>query len=156
MKNSNIEIERKFLIYENLLPKLPDGEVIYQGYLSTIATRVVRVRTKGQKAFLAIKGEGTIKRAEFEYEIPFEDAQSILKMCEYKIEKVRYKIPSTGNLVWEIDEFKGKFKGFWLAEIELTDTEQSFEKPSWLRKEVTSDKRYMNSNMAWMGEIPIE
>ena len=83
-----IEIERKFLVDKNKLRGLryASEEQIAQGYLSNHPT--VRVRIKGECAFLTIKSltQGII-RQEFEYEIPIADAEQLLKMCGRRVLK---------------------------------------------------------------------
>ena len=79
------EIERKFLVKnDSWKTKADAGVPIKQGYLSTSKERNVRVRQKGEKAFLTVKGktEG-ISRLEFEYEIPQSEAQEIIaQLCQ--------------------------------------------------------------------------
>lgn len=143
------EIERKFLVKNDEYKSLAAGIVYRQGYLSTVKERTVRVRTVGEKGFLTIKGLTTgVSRAEFEYEVPSADADQMLdNLCERPlIEKTRYKIPSQG-LVWEVDEFHGDNGGLTVAEVELSDEGQAFEKPAWVGEEVSGDPRYFNSNL---------
>lgn len=143
------EIERKFLLADESWRGLGSGTEFRQGYLSTDPDRNVRVRTKGDRAFLTIKGrtEG-ITRLEFEYEIPTDDANRLLdSLCERPlIEKTRFKV-ELGGLVWEIDEFRGENEGLVVAEVELESEEQAFERPPWLGDEVSHDPRYLNSNL---------
>ena len=143
------EIERKFLLANDGWRENATGTVFRQGYLSTDPDRNVRVRIKGEKAFLTIKGrtEG-VSRLEFEYEIPLDEAQDLLDTLCHKplIEKTRYKVHIDG-LVWEIDEFEGENRGLILAEVELESEDQAFERPSWLGREVSDDTRYYNSNL---------
>jgi CYTH domain-containing protein len=47
-----------------------------------------------------------------------------------------------------VDEFHGDNEGLVVAEIELDDENEIFEKPDWLDDEVTSDYRYLNSNLS--------
>jgi adenylate cyclase len=144
----SIEIERKFLVIgENW--KQGTGIAYCQGYLNPDKERTVRVRVAGEKAFLTIKGLSKgITRTEFEYEIPLDDAEQLLKLCSGPlIQKHRYNIQYQGN-TWEVDEFSGENTGLVLAEIELQHEDQTFEKPSWLGKEVSDDPRYFNSNLA--------
>lgn len=51
------EIERKFLIKRELWQPQRPGVEIRQGYLSLDPERTVRVRTKGAKGYLTIKGK---------------------------------------------------------------------------------------------------
>lgn len=118
-----------------------------QGYIMKDSGKIVRVRACNNKGFITIKGRNQgITRLEFEYEIPFGDANFLLEnFCEQPIlEKIRYRIPYKGN-VWEIDEFLGKNSGLVIAEIELKSEDQTFSKPEWIGKEVTGDPRYYNS-----------
>jgi adenylate cyclase len=144
-----IEIERKFLVNSNdFKTEAFTQNRIAQGYLSSAPERTVRVRIKGNKGFLTIKGvsnESGLSRFEWEKEIPLEDAQKLLLLCEEGvIDKTRFEI-RMGNHIFEVDEFYGKNEGLIMAEIELKSETESFEKPSWLGKEVTGDNRYYNS-----------
>ena len=143
------EIERKFLVKDDAFKKLAKGTRYRQGYLSSTKERVVRVRTIDDKGFLTVKGITTgATRAEYEYEIPAKDADSMLdELCEKPIiEKNRYKVPK-GKLVWEIDEFFGENDGLVVAEVELESEAQSFAKPEWVGAEVSGDPKYFNSNL---------
>ncbi len=147
-----LEIERKFLVnIEKWKPK-DEGVKIIQGYLSTDKERVVRVRTKCEKAFLTIKGnQKGITRTELEYEIPVEEAKVMLEMClDFPIEKTRY-LERFGALLWEIDVFEGANKGLFLAEVELENENQRVKLPDWIKKEVSEDHRYFNS---WLSQNP--
>ena len=143
------EIERKFLVKGDAWRGLAKGTSYRQGYLSTVKERIVRVRTVGEKGYLAVKGiTVNATRLEYEYEIPAEDANEMLDvLCERPlIEKVRYKVGS-GGLTWEIDEFEGDNKGLIVAEVELSDVAQAIELPNWAGDEVTGDPKYFNSNL---------
>ncbi|MEQ8191972.1 MAG: CYTH domain-containing protein [Candidatus Eremiobacterota bacterium] len=143
------EIEKKFLIKNDEWREGAKGTKYRQGYLSTVKERTVRVRTIDDKGFLTIKGVNVgAVRAEYEYEIPAKDADEMLTdLCEKPlIEKNRYKI-SYKNLVWEIDEFFGDNNGLIVAEVELTDEDQSIDLPSWIGEEVTGDPKYFNSSL---------
>ena len=144
-----VEIEKKFLLTGADWKKLASGTTYRQGYLSTVKERTVRVRTIAGKGFLTIKGISVgATRLEYEYEIPLEDANSLLdELCEKPlIEKNRYKIEFSG-FTWEVDEFFGENDGLVVAEIELESEDQSFDKPEWVGEEVTGDARYFNSNL---------
>lgn len=145
------EIERKFLVKGDYKSQSSKSFRIRQGYLSLSGTNVVRVRTKDEKAFVTIKSipkEVTIKRNEWEYEIPVSDAEEMLLLCESVIiDKTRYLV-NAGNHVFEVDEFYGDNEGLLIAEVELDDENETFEKPDWLGDEVTGDIRYYNSYLS--------
>lgn len=146
-----IEIEHKFLLADDSWRQLVNHSVEYkQGYLSSEPTTSIRVRTCGNQAWLNIKS-ATIgnSRHEYEYEIPITDANEILtKLCHKPlIEKTRHFV-NIAQHCWEIDEFYGDNQGLIVAEIELDDINESFQKPNWLGQEVTDDLRYYNNNLA--------
>ncbi len=60
------------------------------------------------------------------------------------IEKFRYEVKA-GKHIFEVDEFLGENEGLIIAEVELESEDEAFEKPAWLGKEVTGDRRYYNS-----------
>jgi len=145
-----IEIERKFLVKIdswNLVEK-PEPTIIQQGYISSQKECTVRVRTKGLKGYLTIKGLTTgISRVEFEYEIPVDEAKMLLAQFSDKyIDKLRYEIEFQGK-TWEVDVFQGKLAPLVIAEIELNEENEAFELPEWVDKEVSNDERYYNSNL---------
>ncbi|MCP5102855.1 MAG: CYTH domain-containing protein [bacterium] len=143
------EIEKKFLVSGEQWRQLAEGTVYRQGYLSVVKERVVRVRTIGDTGYLTIKGLTVgATRLEYEYEISVSDSNEMLdQLCQKPIiEKKRYKV-EFGGLTWEIDEFFGDNDGLIVAEVELEDENQEFEKPGWIGEEVTSDPRYFNSNL---------
>lgn len=144
-----LEIERKYLVNGTSYRGLASHSVqIRQGYLSRIPEHTVRVRTKGEKGYITVKGKnhGAV-RLEYEYEIPVTDASEMLGICEPPIiEKIRYYVPQEG-LTWEIDEYLGARKGLTVAEIEIDSIDQSFSKPSFIGEEVTGNPEYYNSNL---------
>lgn len=121
---------------------------ITQGYLSSVPGRTVRVRVKGDKGFITIKGIGNASgasRFEWEKEIPVEDVKALLEICEPGvIDKTRYLVKA-GEHTYEVDEFYGDNEGLTVAEVELSDENEAFDKPSWLGEEVTGDAKYYNS-----------
>lgn len=143
------EIERKFLVIGDAWRSLGEATRYRQGYLSTLAERTVRVRTIGDKGYLTIKGvsEGIV-RMEFEYEIPVDEARTLLEdLCERPlIEKDRYRIPC-GAHIWEVDEFFGDNAGLIVTELELDREDQAVEMPEWVGREVSDDPRYFNANL---------
>ena len=147
-----VEIERKFLVNSTDFKERASAKnQIAQGYLNSNPERTVRVRIKGESGFLTIKGKGNesgTTRLEWETEIPLADAKPLLALCEKGIiDKIRYEI-TVGKHTFEVDEFFGENEGLLLAEVELHDENESFEKPSWLGKEVTNDERYYNAYLS--------
>jgi len=146
------EIERKFLVHGDTWKSAltSPGAVIRQGYLSTSKERTVRIRVKGENAWLTIKGPSAgSSRPEFEYSIPLPDAAWMLdSLCDKPlIEKTRYTVEYNGS-TFEIDEFRAENDGLVLAEVELTAADQHVDLPDWIAEEVTRDPRYYNSNLA--------
>lgn len=142
------EIERKYLVQGGYKEKAFKAVRIVQGYLCSVPERTVRIRIKGEKGYITVKGacdESGVIRFEWEKEIPVEEAEELMALCEPGvIDKTRYMVKA-GTYVFEVDEFYGKNEGLVLAEIELPDEQAVFESPSWLGKEVTGDIRYYNS-----------
>lgn len=143
-----IEIEKKFLV-KALPADLAPGVDICQGYLLNSPEKVVRVRIKGTKGYLTIKGRTVaLIRPEYEYKIPVTDAKQMLdRFCDGKvIEKCRHTCLHQG-MTWVIDRFSGVNQGLVVAEIELASPDQAFSIPSWAGPEVTDDSRYLNANL---------
>ncbi|MBR0109928.1 MAG: CYTH domain-containing protein [Bacteroidales bacterium] len=145
-----LEIERKFLVAGEYKSFASSSERITQGYLSSASGRTVRVRIRGDRGWLTIKGpskDGGISRFEWEMEIPLPDARALLEICEPGvIDKTRWLVPAGDGIhTWEVDEFHGENAGLVVAEIELRSDSDAFERPSWLGPEVTGDRRYYNS-----------
>ncbi|AXJ00718.1 adenylate cyclase [Cyclonatronum proteinivorum] len=142
------EIERKFLVKGDFKDAASKQMRITQGYLSSVPERTVRVRIKGDKGFITIKGIGSssgASRYEWEKEIPVREVNELLEICEPGvIDKTRYQVPFSG-LTFEVDEFYGDNEGLTVAEVELSSEDQAFEKPEWLGEEVTGDVKYYNS-----------
>jgi adenylate cyclase len=145
------EIERKYLINLEEIDLPKKGVLIKQGFIpvSSETKTVVRVRIKGSEAFLTIKG-GNIgaTRLEFEYQIPFDDAEEMLANLCLKplIEKTRFEL-NIERHCWEVDVFHGENNGLVIAEIELSEEGEEFALPTWIAKEVTDDPKYYNSNL---------
>jgi adenylate cyclase len=146
-----LEIERKFLVRNaSWRDAVEDCEPILQGYLAEAGRATVRVRVKGDRGFLTIKGRTTgVTRSEYEYAIPIEDARAMLETLSSLpiIDKVRHRVRCGGHL-WEVDVFAGENAGLVLAEIELESENEAFEVPDWAGVEVSDDPRYYNSNLA--------
>lgn len=147
-----IEIERKFLVNSSdYKQEAYKSTRITQGFLSNDPERTVRVRIKGNKGFLTIKGksnESGTSRFEWEKEIPLPEAESLLKIClDGIIDKTRYEVKNEPH-TYEVDEFYGDNQGLIIAEIELNNEKESFNKPNWLGKEVTGKNKYYNSQLS--------
>jgi len=146
------EIERKFLVEStDFIKESTVNNRIVQGYLNSNPERTVRVRIKGNKGFLTIKGKGNesgTTRFEWEKEISLSEAEALLQLCENGIiDKIRYEIP-LGKHTFEVDVFSGENQGLIIAEVELSSENEIFEQPNWLGKEVTGDKKYYNSHLS--------
>ena len=123
---THFEIERKFLVKGPFKEMASSASHIIQGYISSMKGRTVRVRIRDDRGYLTIKGpsdQGGLVRYEFEKEISLQDAR------------------------FEVDEFYGENEGLILAEIELQSPDEAFDRPDFLGKEVTGDRRYYNSCM---------
>ena len=146
-----IEIERKFLVKGDFLPFVSKKERIVQAYLLASPEKTMRVRIKGDSAYITIKGSANINGfslLEFEYPIPLEDAQQLLQLApSHRIEKERNYV-SFGGHIFEVDVFQGYHEGLIIAELELESEDEFFEKPDWLGDEVTGDERYYNAYLA--------
>lgn len=147
------EIERKFLVDGDFKSEAYEAVRITQGYLSSVPQRVVRVRVRGERGYLTVKGasdESGLSRFEWEKEITPEEAGSLLKLAEPGIiDKTRYLIKDgDGRHIWEVDEFHGENEGLVMAEIELESEDDVFGRPCWLGKEVTGDERYYNAYLS--------
>lgn len=146
-----LEIERKFLVSsQTYRKKAISKERIVQGFLNPHPERTVRVRIKGEKGFLTVKGKSNkagTSRFEWEKEIGVDDVDALLPFCEAGvISKVRYEVP-VGEHIFEVDEFDGDNEGLVVAEIELSSETEPFEIPDWVGKEVTGEVKYYNSQL---------
>jgi len=147
-----IEIERKFLVTSDTFKKEATKSTrITQAFLNTDPERTVRIRIKGDKGFITIKGIGNASgtsRFEWEKEIPLIEAESLLLLSEPgEISKIRYEIP-IGDHIFEVDEFFGKHQGLIIAEVELQSENDAYKSPKWLGKEVTGNPKYYNSYLS--------
>lgn len=145
-----LEIERKFLLDLSLLDFKKEKVLkIQQLYLLNEADRSIRIRIQNKNAFITIKTNKTpLIRNEYEYEIPLNEAEELFGDFQDKpsILKRRYLIQYKNHL-WEVDVFEGDNAGLVIAEIELQDVDEDFEKPAWLLEEVTNDRKYLNANL---------
>lgn len=143
-----IEIEYKYLVdpekWESI--QKPEPTLIVQGFLSKSADLVVRIRIRGDRGYLTIKGRSKgISRTEFEYEIPVSEAEAMLKeFTEKSIRKWRYEIIVHGK-TWEVDVFEEKLAGLIVAELEVASEDEQFELPNWVTTDVSTDPNYYNA-----------
>lgn len=147
-----LEIERKFLLKQKFVPKHHRQEKIVQGYFLDGSGKTVRLRLiDGERGVLTLKTKvSDFIRNEFEYDIPAVDALEMLKLCKKGVNKTRFYYPYHGKM-WTIDVFSGKLKGLQLAEIELKNLNDTFVKPDFIGKEVSTESSYKNSALAWSG-----
>ncbi len=163
------EIERKFLVkddsWKNNVSAASD---ITQGYLSRDPARTVRIRRKGDEAFITIKGmaetngNATPVVPEFEYAIPADDAAVLMALClPGAVVKTRHLVEHDGK-TWEVDVFHGDNAGLVMAEIELSSADEAFSLPPWAGQDVTGNHRFSNAALAekpyktWDKPAPIQ
>lgn len=146
------EIERRFLVDPKRLPKLKPGQVQVQGYLNQAPdkkTVEVRIRIEKQKATLALKAFKTkLTRWEFEYPLPFREAEQILRLTPYQVTKVRHHLEVSGK-TWVIDFFRGANFPLVIAEVELKTEKEKLELPLWVTKEVTNNLAFTAAMLAF-------
>ena len=158
----NIEVERRFLVNGSEWEKLGESEELWQGYLNTDPDRTVRIRLEGKRGFFTVKGKGSGNmRTEIEAEIPEEKAKAILQhpdgLCHGSpVMKRRFTV-TTGEMIWEVDQFQGENEGLVIAEIEYRGSEDGIKAwesridamcPSWIGEEISGEIRYHNSRLA--------
>lgn len=148
---SGLEIERKFLVRGDDYKRQAYGSSrICQGYICSGHGRTVRVRIRGDRGYLTIKGPSNkdgISRYEFEKEITLDEAGHLMALCEPgRIDKTRYLVKS-GEHTFEVDEFYGENEGLVIAEVELQSEDEPFVKPDFIGREVTGDRRYYNAHL---------
>ena len=146
-----LEIERKFLVLDDSYKHEAFSKShILQGYICSGRGKTVRIRIRDDRAYITIKGpslDGGLSRYEFEQEIPLDDARPLLKLCEPgTIDKTRGLVKS-GQHTFEVDEFFGDNEGLVMAEVELAYEDEPYEKPDFIGKEVTGDRRYYNGHL---------
>lgn len=146
-----VEIERKFLVTNDSYKAMAfHSDRIAQGYICRQGGNSTRVRVRGEKGYLTIKGpslNGGLSRFEWEKEIPVEEAWELMKLCNNAIIDKRRYLVKCGTHIYEVDEFFGDNEGLVVAEVELQDENEAFEKPSFVGKEVTGESKYYNSSL---------
>ena len=150
---SGLEIERKFLVKPgcDFKAQAYAHDRIKQGYICSGRGRTVRVRLRGGRGYLTIKGpsaDGGLSRYEFEKEITQEEAEQLFGLCEPGIiDKTRYLVRGSDGHTFEVDEFYGENEGLVMAEVELQSADEPFDKPDFIGEEVTGDRRFYNSHL---------
>ena len=144
-----LEIERKFLVISDTYRDNAQSSDIKQAYLSVTEKMSIRVRIDGIQSFLGIKSKVSDRvNREYEYSIPTDEARSLMNLDDLPIiSKTRYLVQYEGR-TWEVDEFHDDNDGLIVAEIELDTENDIIKMPPWIGEEVTTDYRYLNSNLA--------
>lgn len=144
----SLEIERKFLVAGDFKSLATSSTHIVQGYICREQGRTVRVRLRDGRGTLTIKGPSTddgLTRYEFEHTVTPAEAEALFALCVGGvIDKRRWLVPC-GRHTFEVDEFYGDNAGLVVAEVELACADEAFQRPPFLGKEVTGDRRYYNS-----------
>lgn len=149
------EIEKKYLVFKDKLPKLEGGTLYVQGYLCL--SPLIRFRIIGNDVCLnlkKIKSDSSI-REEWEFYNTLSDNE-IKKLVELSlkqpVKKIRYKI-NYKNLVWEIDEYQEENSGLITTEVELQNENDIIYFPEWVDSnyEISNDEKYFNRNL---GDYP--
>ena len=145
------EIERRFLVNSDKLPPLSRGKLVSQGYLSKLEKKdspIVRVRIEGKKSYLTIKiFESELSKLEYEYKLPLREAEKLLESSFANVQKIRYNLKVYGHS-WVVECYEGENFPLIVAEIELTEENETFQKPLWISKEVSYDPRFHAYNLA--------
>ena len=155
------EIERKFKVKQvpqEILETIAPLELV-QTYLAAPEGQERRVRAINNERFVItvkipqVSSNGLI-RQELEKEISKEDYELFLHQQKgTQIKKKRYKVPAENGLTYELDIYEGELDGLMVVEVEFPTEElaDSFEKPDWFGKDVTSNKAYKNASLAEKG-----
>ena len=149
-----MEIERKFLLSKDVDVSGLEYNDIVQGYVSLEPE--IRARSMGGKYYRTSKSQGDMVRDERETEISCTMYNILMDNREGGIlEKRRYYMPY-GKYTLEIDVYQRSLEGLVVCEVEFPNEDEalSFVPPEFFGKEVTSDKRYKNKNLASTGKIP--
>jgi CYTH domain-containing protein len=114
----------------------------------------VRVRRRGDQAYLTVKAGAGRVRVEEEIEIESDRFERLWPLTEgRRIEKTRYEVDGDGGHLIEVDVYTGDLGGLITAEVEFDSEEaaDAFEPPAWLGEDVTEDLRYKNQRIARSG-----
>lgn len=145
------EIERRFLVGSNAWQALVSrSEPLVQGYLSQGREGfTVRVRLGSSQAWLTLKAPtaNPIVRHEFEYPLPLGEAQSLLALTPWRLEKTRHHLELDGG-DWVVDVFEGANAPLLIAEVELAQADAPLAIPSWCGEEITGRGEFSNAALA--------
>ena len=147
-----MEIERKFLISKENLPKNLDSyphHRLEQGYLSTAP--VVRIRKEDNNYYLTYKSKGLMTREEYNLPLTKESYEHMRPKADgILISKTRYLIPEKNGLTIELDVFDTPYEGLFLADVEFSSEEQAlkYTPPAWFGEDVTNSGKYHNSRLS--------
>jgi adenylate cyclase len=141
-----------------MIEGIPESD--WKGVCELISTGSgVRIRTKGELAFLTVKGRWVgAARAEYEWPVDtelvrqFGETQGWVGIC-----KTRILFPLADELLCEVDIFSGILDGLIIAEIELPDQGIQLELiglPVWLGDEITGLSEWDNSSLAKRSHYP--
>ncbi len=153
------EIERKFLVIPDILPKgLLNYQIITQAYLHdedpmTRVRLVTSLADHDSKAYLTFKGPGLLERDEIEFEMPLDKATEAIHLWG-KGSVTKHRFIHYADVKWEIDVFKGNLDGLVIAEVELESKDQQFIIPEWIGREVTNDPDYTNVRLSKNNSVP--
>ena len=154
----HLEIERKFLVRQlpAALKRHPSSRIV-QGYFPVTADDLeIRLRHKGSRHFITIKGGHGNRRLEEEIEIPELKFRMLWPLTRAaRIAKRRYRIPCHGHTI-EMDVYQGSHRGLVTADIEFGSVRASraFEPPEWLGREITGSRKYANERLARNQGLP--
>ncbi|MBI5044801.1 MAG: AAA family ATPase [Candidatus Levybacteria bacterium] len=154
----DVEIERKFLVktmdfdFERFHEKAVN---IRQGYVAVGDGGELRIRKFGNEYFIASKGDGTLRRTEWERPLPKSAFDRLSQFIVGEmIEKTRFFIRD-GKYLVEFDVFLGSLSGLTTLECEFSSEEEAsaFVLPDWAKDavEVTEDPAFKNKNLALYG-----
>ena len=172
-----LEIERRFLVAgQGWRPHCLWQRQLQQGYLLAAPDGLtLRVRTAlplgatdpardpalaseagcGAEAHLTLKAvppsgraeAGSLGRLEFDYPIPFADAEELLALCPSRLRKCRYGLDLPGG-DWVLDVFEAENAPLVVAEVELERDDQPVPVPPWCVQEITGEHALSNAALA--------
>ena len=145
------EIEKKYLVFKNKLPKLKNGVLYTQGYLCLnplIRFRIIKndvcINIKNIKKISIIRDEW-----EFYNKLNKNEIKELINLSIKKpIKKIRYKVKYKKS-IWEIDVYQEQNRGLITADVEIPNINFKIEFPDWVdkNKDITDDEKYFNKNL---------